>query len=72
MQSYKNHRINAEGLVILTEGLNGTEVLVPFDSARQIVKDLRRQLGDFHEPSDDRRHWPKSPDGVKYGSTERQ
>jgi hypothetical protein len=70
MQSYKNHRITAQGLIILTEA--GTEIIVGFDQARQIVKDLRRTLGDFHEPSDDRRHWPKSPDGMKYGSTERQ
>ncbi len=70
MQNYKNHRITAQGLVILTD--EGTEVLVPFDSARQIVKDLRRQLGDFHDHGDDRRQWPKSPDGMKYGSTERQ
>jgi len=69
MQTYTNHRITAAGLVILT--LEGTEVLVPFDSARQIVKDLRRQLGDFHDQGDDKPR-PYPAPGIKYGSTERQ
>jgi len=66
MQTYTNHRITAAGLLILTD--KGTEILVPFDSARQLIKDLCRQLGDFHDQGDDQRPHPLP--GMKYGRVE--
>ena len=64
MQTYSNHQVTSQGLVIVTQ--EGTEVLVPFESAKQLIKDLRRQLGDFHD-HDER----PQPGPMKYGQVEK-